>query len=121
MTVASKANHGGFTLHDLLMGISGAWALPFAVMDVMGKTSAWRLPAFLAAGMGGLFWAWYFRKVGQYVAERVRLLSGVELTADLPFGIGMGIYLGQLSLSFLLQYALYRLIHFALGSVLNRP
>jgi hypothetical protein len=115
--VSPEPYQGGLNLSDLIIGISGVWALPVAAMDVMGRHSVWYFIALPVAGVGSLFWAWYFRRIGQFFAGKIRVRKGIAPSADLPLRIVMALYLGELGLSFLLQYALYRLVHFALKSV----
>lgn len=116
-SVAGESERGGVGLSDLILMISGGWALPYAVMAVMGNQSPWRIPAYLIGGVGGLLWGWYFRVLGPFLYRKLHGQQGTS-PATPPFPTIFGIYLGMLSLSFLLQYALYRLIRFALGIAL---
>jgi len=115
-----EAEHGGVTLFDLVLIISGGWALPYAVVAALGTQSAWRVPAYLAGGVGGLFWGWYCKKFEWFAYKKILEQKGKPVTASsLPFTTALGIYLGVLGLSLLLQYALYRIIRFGLGIVLH--
>ena len=115
-----EAEHGSVTLFDLVLMISGGWAIPYAVMAAMGSQTAWRVPAYLAGGVGGLFWGWYCKKFGCFVYKRLLEQKGKPVsTAALPFTTGLGIYLCVLGLTLLLQYALYRIIRIALEIVLH--
>jgi len=117
-SVAGETERAGVTLSDLILMISGGWALPYAVMAAMGSQSPWRIPAYVVGGVGGLFWGWYFHRMGPFLYKKAREQKGMPATTP-PSTTIFGIYLGVLTLSFLLQYALYRLIRFALGIALH--
>src|SRR5262245_13346492 len=51
LSTSGDVGHGGFTLSDLISWISGSWAVPLAVVPVMGH-SRWRFFAFIVGVAG---------------------------------------------------------------------
>ena len=102
----------------MLAGATGVWALPTAVAVTLGKDSAWFQFAVLIGAVGSLFWAWYCRAFAWFIAKKLQEYRGITDTASLPVAIGLGIYVGTLASSLLLQYALFRVIRFAIESAL---
>jgi hypothetical protein len=115
---STQEGHGGVTLLDLVLAISGAWAIPYAVEASMGHESMWRLPAYLVGAVGAFFWAWYCKVFGWVIHRR--------LLADKPAGttptmtVLVTVYFGVLAVSLVLQYSLYRAILFLLAVVQHR-
>ena len=109
---SQDVGHGGVTLLDLLVAISGSWAIPLAVLNTLGDHSAWRFPAYLVGGLVGLLWAWYSRGV-EYVIRKVLQIDNPALS------VGVAVFLFVVALGLLVQYGLYRLLRLALGALVH--
>jgi hypothetical protein len=107
--------HNGVTLLDLVLAISGSWAIPQAVISVLGRDSRWLVLAFVATAATCIPWVWYCRKL-------IRAMGGA-LFGGRPHppsvAAGVGVYLAVLAISLLLQFAIFRGLQFALRATLH--
>ena len=111
--------HHGVTLLDLILMMSGAWGIPFAVEGALGRESRWRFVGYVSGGVLGLFWAWYCKKAGWFL-HRV-LLDEPAGNTPLSVVASMSLYVGVLLSSTLLQYALYRCLRFTISVAFAAP
>jgi len=108
--------HSGVTLLDLVLMMSGSWALPSAVEASMGHETVWRIPSVLVAAISCLFWGWYCGRLVRVIYRRVFANTPV-LTNRRTKTVGLAAYVWVLVLSVALQYSLYRAIRFLLTFV----
>ena len=102
------------TLPDLVLIMSGGWALPFAVEATFGRPSRWRYVAYLFGGVLGLLWGWYCKRAEWFVYRWLfRDLSVGPLGRAPSVPRALGIYVGVLMSSMALQYAVYRVLRAA--------
>src|SRR5882672_10523353 len=94
---SSEKGHGGVTLLDLVLAISGAWAMPYAVEANMGHQSMWRLPAYLVGAVGSFFWAWYCKVFGWAIHRKLLAHKPAGTASTMP--VLVTVYLGVLTAS----------------------
>jgi hypothetical protein len=111
---SSNGQSGHVTLLDLFLFMSGGWAIPFAVVAILGDHTAWKFPAILLGAALSVFWGWHCKILLWLIDKKLftQTLSHSPRRA-------LAVYLGVFGLSLSLQYALYRVIRFALGIVVT--
>jgi hypothetical protein len=108
--------HGGVTLLDLVLMISGSWALPAAVQWGIGNETIWLFPAYLVGAASGFFGGWYCRRLLRLMYRQVFADTPV-LANRRTKTVAMAAYVSVLILGLALQYSLYRAIRFLLTFV----